>query len=278
MVKVRWLVGWLEKVKSTKEPSLVHSLPLNHLLEQVYTMEGREGNMGTDQQRMDMLFKEMERRKEQANEIYRAKQFEDAFDRYQTLLHDLDKVTTEEDSTHHAEVTPLRAILHLNLAACALEMKRYQETVEHCTRVLQVEPSNAKASYRMGKAYYLLKRYDKADYYLRDSLTHTERHHALSKDDRDGIPMNFNNSNKIMRDVRIMLQNIDAQKKRKNRFRGMFDRVELYGDRKLPKRLIKGGDRWFHYLLPRRGITIALMVAFLTILLVIYVAIRLANK
>ena len=53
----------------------------------------------------------------------------------------------------------LRLALHLNVAACGLRAAdvfgatRYDDTIAHCTRVLEVDPTNLKALFRRGQAH-----------------------------------------------------------------------------------------------------------------------------
>jgi len=47
---------------------------------------------------------------------------------------------------------PLMVPLHLNLAACQLEMKDYKMAIRNCRRVIELDESNVKAHFRCAKA------------------------------------------------------------------------------------------------------------------------------
>lgn len=49
----------------------------------------------------------------------------------------------------------------LNLAACHLKQKRYEDVVTHCTIALEIEPLNAKALFRRCQAYLALDEFEK---------------------------------------------------------------------------------------------------------------------
>lgn len=240
------------------------------VLPETRAMEFREASSQVDET-LDWF----DKRKEAANELYRQKRFQDALDQYVQLLQDLDsKLATQRDAatctdrssselkapepsvvengvsdsaiaddeedassptgsdpesheTTESVMPVLRAILRLNMAACALEMGQYEDTIDHCNWVLTYEPSNLKALYRCGKAHFMLKQYSKADYFLRESLK------QLSRTGRRG-------SSKMLREVNRMLQEIDKHSSK--RFRGMFDRLDLYADRELPKQLKRSSN------------------------------------
>ena len=49
----------------------------------------------------------------------------------------------------------------LNLAACQLKQKRYEDVITHCTIALEIEPLNAKALFRRCQAYLALDEFEK---------------------------------------------------------------------------------------------------------------------
>jgi len=60
------------------------------------------------------------------------------------------------------EINDLKIPCHLNLAICCMKLKRWQQAVDNCTRVLEIEKDNPKALFRRGTSYAELKMYDEA--------------------------------------------------------------------------------------------------------------------
>ena len=73
-------------------------------------------------------------------DVLKRKDFKDIFDRMETT----------------------ELILHLNLAACALAGKRYEEALEEARLVLKIDPKNVKAMYRAGKALCATSKFEEA--------------------------------------------------------------------------------------------------------------------
>lgn len=237
------------------------------------------------------LTDQFERRKEEANALYGRRHFQEALRSYSDLLADLDshlnlqqqqqqqtqkqKEKTAQDDSY---LPMFRAILHLNMASCALAMRQYQDAVLHCGKVLDIEPSNVKALYRCGKAYYMLKRYAKADYYLRESLKHLTKtqsaaHHnsssssSSSGDVEDQISKNKQDSDRMFQGVSRMLK--DIEKRRNRRWRGWLDRLEIYDDRKVPQR--RSLSRWL-------SLSISGSVAIMVVVVLIIAYLMMRNR
>jgi peptidyl-prolyl isomerase D len=97
-----------------------------------------------------------------ANEI---KQIGNDFFKQQNYSEAIAKYTKAVDylpSTDSEEKTQLELSLHLNLAACYLKEKQYEEAVESCNKVLKQSPKNTKALYRLGQAQYELGKLEEA--------------------------------------------------------------------------------------------------------------------
>ncbi|KAH3847980.1 tetratricopeptide repeat protein 9C-like [Dreissena polymorpha] len=67
------------------------------------------------------------------------------------------------ESTRH-EVTKLMCDCYNNLSACLLKQDapNHHKILEYCDKVTDLDPSNAKAHYRKGLAYYSLEKYEEA--------------------------------------------------------------------------------------------------------------------
>lgn len=67
-------------------------------------------------------------------------------------------------------VDAIKLSCHINIAACQLKTKEYDEVVQHCTKALDIDPDNEKALYRRGCAHYERKLYLNAKTDLTDTL------------------------------------------------------------------------------------------------------------
>ena len=90
----------------------------------------------------------------QHNRLFAAREFDRADAEYEAALHALPPRGSDDFAA-------LRKTLQLNICACAIEKKDYARAIEFATRVLDAEPSNAKALRRRGSAH--LRRGDGAD-------------------------------------------------------------------------------------------------------------------
>jgi len=92
--------------------------------------------------------------KEQGNELYAERQFEEAARVYNDSLCALDLDGSAEEKAEAA--SKLQLPVCTNLAACTIEMACYTRTVEVCNMALGVDPTCIKALYRRGLALYRL--------------------------------------------------------------------------------------------------------------------------
>mmetsp|Transcript_51676 Transcript_51676/g.82110 ORF Transcript_51676/g.82110 Transcript_51676/m.82110 type:complete len:311 (+) Transcript_51676:108-1040(+) len=92
--------------------------------------------------------------KDQANQFYNNQNFEEAARLYNDCLVALD---LDGDPEENREVQlKLQLPVCTNLAACTIEMARYQQCIEICNIAIDVDPKCAKALYRRGLAHYRL--------------------------------------------------------------------------------------------------------------------------
>lgn len=92
--------------------------------------------------------------KDQANQFYNNLHFEEAARLYSDCLVALDFEGDEEQNKEVA--TKLQLPVCTNLAACTIEMGKYERCIEICDIALGVDPKCAKALYRRGLSYYRL--------------------------------------------------------------------------------------------------------------------------
>eukprot|EP01004_Peranema_trichophorum_P002252 NODE_1330_length_2008_cov_55.236605_g1026_i1.p1 GENE.NODE_1330_length_2008_cov_55.236605_g1026_i1~~NODE_1330_length_2008_cov_55.236605_g1026_i1.p1 ORF type:complete len:621 (+),score=155.77 NODE_1330_length_2008_cov_55.236605_g1026_i1:86-1948(+) len=76
----------------------------------------------------------------------------------------LDIVVSDSDMDPKTKLEShnLKVVLYSNLAACDIKQKRWDDAIEHASRVLSLQPNNTKALLRRGKAYRELDKWNEA--------------------------------------------------------------------------------------------------------------------
>ncbi|CAK7893219.1 hsp70/Hsp90 co-chaperone Cns1p [[Candida] anglica] len=97
--------------------------------------------------------------KNQGNEAFKQKQYKTAITFYTKGI--------EVD----CGVDAISAALHLNRAACHLEVKNYRSCIEDCKKVLLLDEKSVKACYRSGRAFFAIAKYEEARGILQYGLT-----------------------------------------------------------------------------------------------------------
>jgi FK506-binding protein 4/5 len=95
---------------------------------------------------------EAQRLKTEGNELFKTGLLSRAVKKYRFALSFVDSEFTLS-AAERAERRPIRAAIHLNLAACSIKAGVWESAVEHCTDALALDPGNPKALLRRGKAY-----------------------------------------------------------------------------------------------------------------------------
>ena len=92
--------------------------------------------------------------KEAGNELYKKAQHIAACKKYREGISLFERkrgrCLVEGDDLERCKVVMVP--LHLNLAACQLELKDYKMALKNCRRVIELDPANPKARFRAGKA------------------------------------------------------------------------------------------------------------------------------
>jgi tetratricopeptide (TPR) repeat protein len=87
--------------------------------------------------------------KQEANNFFKNKQFDDACKKYQAAL---STVRTNMNLKGSQAANDVEVAIRGNLSLCKLNLKLYDDVVEHCEKILDVDPKNSKANYRMAQA------------------------------------------------------------------------------------------------------------------------------
>ena len=97
--------------------------------------------------------------KNQGNDFFKSGSTEEASRKYSEGIEMIEKMPMSR------EASELEVTLRMNLAACLVKQKKYEEIVSHCKKVL-ILGENAKAYYRYGQALYFLGDLEKAREHL----------------------------------------------------------------------------------------------------------------
>jgi len=102
--------------------------------------------------------------KADGTKFFGLKRWDLAVDRYAAAIRHLDEASSELlQADQVAQRTTTLALLHLNLAACALQKKKYPEVVVQCQRALSLMPGSAKAYFRMAEAQHVMQELETAE-------------------------------------------------------------------------------------------------------------------
>ncbi|KAL5708197.1 Peptidyl-prolyl cis-trans isomerase fkbp42 [Ranunculus cassubicifolius] len=97
------------------------------------------------------------------NALFKDEKLTEAIQQYEKVLAYLGDTLVANSSHKHREmVLGVKIPCHLNIAACFLKLKRYEETINHSNFVLAEDENHVKALYRRGKAKAELGRTDAA--------------------------------------------------------------------------------------------------------------------
>lgn len=176
------------------------------------------------------LSKEINKLKQEGNELFAKQQYEEAIRVYQKAITKCygDKSLSE-----------LKTICTLNIAACYIKLKKFKDCIFHCEQVLMEQPKNVKANYRAAVANFELHEYEKSKKYLNIAKQECKDEKQLAL-------------------IQKMLDKIEQEDKkfkamRKKMFAGMFDKIQLYPDKQM--RIM-----WYKRLFTPRNICILLLI------------------
>ncbi|KAI5955601.1 CNS1 [Candida jiufengensis] len=105
--------------------------------------------------------------KNQGNECYKAKKYQDAIIFYTKGL----EVDCADDQ--------INKTLYLNRAACNLESKNYRSCISDCKQVLQLDEKNIKACFRAGKAFSAINKFEEGKLIVQYGLMIDENNKEL---------------------------------------------------------------------------------------------------
>ncbi|KAL2612812.1 hypothetical protein R1flu_024504 [Riccia fluitans] len=158
-----------------------------------------------------------DRRRVDGNEFFKENKFEEAIQQYEMALAYMgDDFMFQLFGKYKDMADAVKTPCHLNMAASLLKLKRYEESIGHCTIVLGEDPNNTKALFRRGKA--------------RAALGQTD----AAKEDFNKVKKLAPDDKAIIRELRLIAEHDrELYKKQKELFKGLFPPVP---EEKKPKR------------------------------------------
>ncbi|KAJ1607925.1 putative peptidylprolyl isomerase [Cryptosporidium canis] len=114
---------------------------------------------------------------DEGNIKYQNNQIEDAIFEYKNALIYVD-YTFPEDKALEEEYNNLITRINLNLSACFLKINEFNMTILHCNKVLQNDPNNIKALYRLSQAYMNIYEFNKALEIIEGVLSRKDGEHS----------------------------------------------------------------------------------------------------
>ncbi|GAX84618.1 hypothetical protein CEUSTIGMA_g12039.t1 [Chlamydomonas eustigma] len=138
---------------------------------------------GEDQER-GLLYEERleraERRRKQGNELFAQGKHQEALGKYSMSLSYLDEdFLMQLEGLYLDKAHEVKVPVHLNMAACQLQIEDYHTAIYNCSEVLTLQPGNVKALYRRGRARHMLSQTEEALKDLEDALKRSPKDAAV---------------------------------------------------------------------------------------------------
>ncbi|XP_010523670.1 PREDICTED: peptidyl-prolyl cis-trans isomerase FKBP42 [Tarenaya hassleriana] len=148
-------VGWELGYGKDGSFSFPNVPPMADLLYEVELIGFDEVNEGKP--RSDMTVEERistaDRRKMDGNALFKEEKLEEAMQQYEMAIAYMgDDFMFQLYGKYRDMALAVKNPCHLNMSACLIKLKRYEEAIGHCNLVLMEEENNAKALFRRGKA------------------------------------------------------------------------------------------------------------------------------
>lgn len=131
------------------------TIPPNSTLKFEVEVLGYEEVAETPQQH----FAAAQKKREEGNALFRGQSIRAAKSAYSKALEHID---SSEGAGDGEEIRKMKIAVLGNLSMCGLKLGETNAAVGWCQQVLALEPSNTKASYRLGQAYQALSEFDSA--------------------------------------------------------------------------------------------------------------------
>ncbi|KAG6477149.1 peptidyl-prolyl cis-trans isomerase FKBP42-like [Zingiber officinale] len=178
LLHVGWELGY-GKEGSFSFPNVPPMADLIYEVELIGFDEAKEGKA-----RSDMTVEERiaaaERRKVEGNDYFKEEKLEEAMQQYEMAIAYMgDDFMFQLFGKYRDMALAVKNPCHLNMAACLIKLKRYEEAIGQCTIVLSEDENNVKALFRRGKARSELGQIDAAKEDLEKARKHAPQDKAI---------------------------------------------------------------------------------------------------
>ncbi|KAK8512217.1 hypothetical protein V6N13_097118 [Hibiscus sabdariffa] len=151
LLHVGWELGY-GKEGSFSFPNVPPMADILYEVELIGFDETKEGKA-----RGDMTVEERigaaDRRKMDGNSLFKEDKLEEAMQQYEMAIAYMgDDFMFQLFGKYRDMALAVKNPCHLNMAACLIKLKRYEEAIGHCSIVLSEDENNVKAMFRRGKA------------------------------------------------------------------------------------------------------------------------------
>ncbi|CAN1132620.1 Peptidyl-prolyl cis-trans isomerase FKBP42 [Linum perenne] len=151
LLHVGWELGYGEE-GNFSFPNVPPKADIVYEVELIGYDETKEGKA-----RADMTVEERigsaDRRKMDGNKLFKEEKLEEAMQQYEMAIAYMgDDFMFQLFGKYREMALAVKNPCHLNMAACLIKLKRYDEAIAQCSIVLSEEENNVKALYRRGKA------------------------------------------------------------------------------------------------------------------------------
>ncbi|XP_074565490.1 peptidyl-prolyl cis-trans isomerase FKBP42-like isoform X2 [Curcuma longa] len=204
LLHVGWELGY-GKEGSFSFPNVPPMADLIYEVELIGFDEAKEGKARSDMT-VEERIEAAERRKVEGNDYFKEEKLEEAMQRYEMAIAYMgDDFMFQLFGKYRDMALAVKNPCHLNMAACLIKLKRYEEAIGQCTIVLSEDENNVKALFRRGKARSELGQIDAAKEDLQKARKHAPQDKA------------------IVRELRLLAEHDTAvYQKQKEIYRGIF--------------------------------------------------------
>ncbi|XP_037433603.1 peptidyl-prolyl cis-trans isomerase FKBP42 isoform X1 [Triticum urartu] len=204
LLHVSWELGY-GKEGSFSFPNVPPSADLIYEVELIGFDDAKEGKARSDMT-VEERIEAADRRKLEGNDYFKEKKFEEAMQQYEMAVAYMgDDFMFQLFGKYRDMALAVKNPCHLNMAACLIKQKRFDEAIAQCSIVLSEDETNVKALFRRGKARAELGQTESA----REDFLKAKKH---SPEDKE-----------IMRELRSLAEQDKAMyQKQRELYKGLF--------------------------------------------------------
>nr|GEV99139.1 peptidyl-prolyl cis-trans isomerase FKBP42 [Tanacetum cinerariifolium] len=151
LLHVGWELGYGEE-GSFSFPNVPPKADIIYEVELVGFDETKEGKARSDMT-VEERISTADRRRMDGNTLFKEEKLEEAMQQYEMAIAYMgDDFMFQLFGKYQDMALAVKNPCHLNIAACLIKLKRYEEAIAQCTIVLAEDQNNVKALFRRGKA------------------------------------------------------------------------------------------------------------------------------